>query len=524
MSPRTIKPGFIPIPKNLSYPKFKIEIIAQSDSQTHDLTEYVLRGHVNKRSTTSLSNFSIEVDNGGGIWKGKFQAGDVVNIYYEYTTGSLTTIRYKGKVDGAFNNLSSEQGYFLTIEGRDFPEYSDINITISFATANVLDVFRGSSGTSDSQSNLANGLLYNSGLTLKVYDTSTSTWVIYKDLSDAQRVSLKAQSYYTDTITDSFEDKSRLFISAQVASETDITWRVHYDPSDSTWYLMVHPENLIKNDDERAIVGQNIIGVTRYGKDTKKESNRIKIIGETDSNLVMFRTKEDTARQSSLWIKDFVQQVTELNTNSLVESRANATLNTMKEETDTGGIRTPGMITLQAGEKIHLSIPYIHTGDILVDSFVINFGSGVGLENSLNVKEREQDFADIFKRIINDQTNIISTNNPNSMTNGIQYDFSDPDQWSLVTATIDNEILNGTGTATSPLHTADNNITEFELRVSATNILSCTYRVSNDGGFTFEDYTIGSVHTFSSTGNELLVEMTLAGSPEYDKVNFLYKT
>ena len=529
--PRIIKKGFVPILQKLNYPQWLIQIEAQSDGQTYDITQYVPRGRINRRATTSLSNFEFTLDNPAGKYKGKFQAGDYVNFYYDYTETSPTVIRFRARIDKVLDNLSYEDGYTLSITGRDYPSFADTFITMGFSTANILDAFKGTSGSQDSQGNYANGLLHNSGLILKIYDPYDSTWKAYSDV-------LKTRTQYDKTVTDNFEDKSCLSISAQIASDSDIDWRIYYDSSDSKWYIYIHPEEAVKNTTERGILGQNLFRVSNYGKDTTKEANRIKTIGEVDGSITRFRTKSDTLRQSALWVKDMVQQVTDLNTDALVLARTNATLSLRKEEEDTGSLSSTGMPTLQPAEKIHISVPYIKTGDVLVKSFDLSFGMDTGFESNLDIKEREERFEDIFKNIINDQTNVIPTNNPNGMKNAKVYDFSDAANFSLISCEINQNVLvlksgETTGTATNTAIIADDNITQFELRIEVNNYLNCEYRVSNDGGATFETYTLGSVgsaesvHIFTSVGKNLVLEITLeernSASPEFNKINLMWK-
>ena len=85
MSPRIIKPGYIPIPQKLNYPSWLAKIEAQSDGQTHDITQYLPRGRIHRGSTVTLSNFEITLDNPAGRYTGKFQAGDYINFYFKKT-------------------------------------------------------------------------------------------------------------------------------------------------------------------------------------------------------------------------------------------------------------------------------------------------------------------------------------------------------------------------------------------------------------------------------------------------------
>lgn len=525
MTPRVIRPAYVPIPQNLSYPKWKIEVIAASDGVTYDVTDFVSNGTINRRSTTSLSNFALSIDNGNGRYRDKFNAGDIFNFYYDYTQGALTEIKFRGKLDGAFDNFNIDEGFFISIEGRDFPEFADTGITIGFSNANVLDAFRGTSGNQDSQGNFSNGLLNGSGIIMRVYDPTSSTWKDYKDLSDAERTALKSQSVYDKNVIDSFEDRARLTISSQIAKDSDLKWRLFFDPSDELWYIYVHPEEGVKNTTERGILGQNLFNIDRFGKDTKKEANRVKIIGDVDSNVVRFRTKSDTARQSVLWIKDFVEQVTDLNTDELVEARATATLNIKKEEDKIGNFTSACMTSLQPGEKVAFAIPHIFNGDLIVDSFNIQFGVGVGLISSLDIKEKEEEVPDIFKTLLNNQINVLPTNNPNAMTDSQVFDFSNEDDYVLRSGvSITNDVLNGNGIATTVEKDLGYNISQFVLRIISADTLSCTYRISNDGGDTFEDYTLGTLHSFSSTGSKIILEITLAGTnPQYNKIDLLTK-
>ena len=83
------------------------------------------------------------------------------------------------------------------------------------------------------------------------------------------------------------------------------------------------------------------------------------------------------------------------------------------------------------------------------------------------------------------------------------------------------------GTVTTPVSATDSDITNFELKINATTFLNCTYRVSNDGGITFETYTFGTLHIFSSTGNELILEIILnqinSENPQFKKINLRTK-
>ena len=164
-----LRRGFIPIPKDMNKVSHKIEII--SDGITYDVTDFTPNMKLERIATVGLSNFLFIVYNNGGRYKHKFAAGNIVNIYYNFKTKDLlSTIRFRGYIDGAFNNLNLNEGYSLIIEGRDAPSsgnnehFADTDITIKFNNINNLDCWAGVSGTQDNEGNFEGGVLYNSGL------------------------------------------------------------------------------------------------------------------------------------------------------------------------------------------------------------------------------------------------------------------------------------------------------------------------------------------------------------------------
>jgi len=525
------KKAFIPIPKDMNKASWKIIII--NSGTEYDVTDYLLSGTITRIATVGVSNFSLEVDNGNGRYKDKFSAGDSVDVYYDYLEESqISTVRFRGYIDGVYDNVDSN-GYSLLIEGRDAPKsssnehFADTHITLSFVSRNNLDCWFGTTGSTDGEGNYSDGVLYNSGLILRVYDTADSTWKNYKDLTDEQKTTLKAQTGYTQTHINTYVEKSRLTISQELASEGDYDFRIYYDGTYS--YLMVHPENAILNSNEHVTIGQNFISLNRYGKDTTEEFNRIKQKGFTDGIIILMRTKEDTARQSAVWIKDKEETTTALKDDDEIVGKANARLNELKEALSKGTITCCGLPSLQPAEKVPVNIPYVMNENLKVKSFTVNFGAD--LDFNLNIQDRETTFEKIFKDQMDDTVDITPTDNPNGMMNAFVYDFSNEFGYTLVDCQITNNTLSlssgkSTGTCTTTIETVDNNITKCEIRIKANQMWNCTYRVSNDGGLTFEDMSLIAVHTFISVGSSLVLEITLnestsGVSPEFDKVNIL---
>ncbi len=529
------KRGFIPIPKDMDKGSWKIEII--SNEITYDVTDDFIGGSIDRVATVGLSNFSIDIDNTEGKYKDKFSEGNPLNLYYNYKVKSkLTTIRFRGYIDGIFDNFDLGSGFFISIEGRDAPKsstnehFGDTHITLQFTARNNLDCWFGAVGEVDSNGNYSDGILYNSGIILKVYDTSDDTWKVYKDLTAEQKTTLKSQTGYTQNHTNTYVDKSRLAMSQELAKEGDYDFRIYYDSDDLKTYLMVHPENAILNSVEHVTAGQNLTGINRYGKDTTEESNRIKEKGLIDGTILLMRTKGDIIRQSAVWIKDKEETTSSLTKDDELSSKATARLNELKEALKKGTINCCGLPTLQPAEKISFNIPYIVNDNLKVKSFTIDL---TALEFNLNIQDKEISFERIFKDRIDENINVSPISNPNGMRNFLVFDFLNVDDYILIDAQISGNVLSlaankTTGKCITNLKLADSNITKCELRIKANQFWNCSYKISNDNGATWESILVGSLHIFSSTGNELRLEITLnqptsGVSPEFDKLNVGYK-
>ena len=100
-STRRTRPGYVFIHKDMDRISWKVEIIASSDGVTYDVTDFLNNFNVNRISTVGLSNFNLNIDNNSVRYKDKFLAGDIINLYYDFTTkAGLTTIRFRGYIDG----------------------------------------------------------------------------------------------------------------------------------------------------------------------------------------------------------------------------------------------------------------------------------------------------------------------------------------------------------------------------------------------------------------------------------------
>ncbi|MCP3684485.1 MAG: hypothetical protein GY861_17610 [bacterium] len=541
MAVKSQKPGkgFIPIPKDMRVVSWKV-IITDADGVQHDVTDYLFQGSLVRTATVGLSNCNISIDNNDGRYVGKFAAGDIVDFYYGYVAkASLTTVRCRCFVDGAYDNFDENGGIYLSIEGRDAPpsaayeHFADTHPTLQFSGRNNLDCWVGTTGDQDAQGNYADGILYNSELIMKVYDTSSGTWKVYKDLTSEQQDTLKALTGYTSVVYQTFVEKSRLTMSQAIAKEGDYDFRIFYDSSDGKYYLMVHPEEAVTNDTEHITAGQNLMSMNRFGKDTLTEYNRVKEKGFKDGNILMMRTKEDTARQAALWIKDKEETTSSITSDTDLTAKAVARLAELKEALKKGAVNSMGLPTLHPGERIPVNIPFIIADRVKVKSFTVNFGTPSGLEFNVNLQDKETTFSKMFKDRIDENVNVTPSDNPDGMENGYAWDFSDSDDYELSNCQIIDNALSledgeTSGTCTTDPIEADENVTQAVFRMKANNQWNCVFEVSNDAGANYTTVELDELITFSTTGKSLVVRVTLneerAGvSPAFDKLNLLYK-
>lgn len=529
----------IPIPKDTNRSSWKVimtDITGTDINVTTDLTDCT----ISRLATDGVSNFNLMIDNTEGKYKGKFRAGLKVDIYYDFKEYSLlSTIRFRGYLDGVFDNFDGSNGFTISVEGRDCPKSStndhfvDTHITLQFTARNNLDCWYGVSGVQDSNGNYENSVLYNSGLKFQVYDTADKTWKVWDDLTTGQRTTIKAQAGYTQSHTNNYVDTPRLTISKELANEGDYDFYIYYDSGTNTTYLRVHPEEAVENINETITAGQNLFSIARFGKDTGTEINRFKQSGFTDSNILLMRTKQNTARQSALWTKDREETSNSLTTDTMVSNRATAKVNELKEAPNTGSISVDALPTLQPGEKVNVQIPYIYTGLLKVKNFTVSLSSGEGIVFSMGIQDKETRFEDLFKDRIDENVNVLPTNNPNGMKDSFVYDFGVDTEYFLTDCQIVDSVLSLTagsseGTMITISRTLDTAPSYGELRIKSNQAKNCDYFISVDGGNTYQAISVGTLFSFTSAGINIVLKVVLreatAGvSPEFSKICVMFR-
>ena len=125
---------FLPAVDNIN-PKIKIIIIDNSstshtvmDSNTGAVADnFTLDATIVRPATERLGSFTLKIANDNGRFLNKFSGGETVKIYADYT--DATNLIFYGRADNAKYGLNSRDGFFIELEGRDFPELIDKSIT-----------------------------------------------------------------------------------------------------------------------------------------------------------------------------------------------------------------------------------------------------------------------------------------------------------------------------------------------------------------------------------------------------------
>ena len=219
-----------------------------------------------------------------------------------------------------------------------------------------------------------------------------------------------------------------------------------------------------------------------------------------------------------------------------VQEKANVLLkqNTTDVSAD-GSVSTLGMPTAKPGDTRTIQVPYCGcSGDKNIDGIKHSLSAG-GFLTQFQIEDRQVQLSDLFKERIDAEEMLKPYNNVNNMSDSYTVYFNEtPTITTLVNAEIDDDnrlrLTSGSssGTAIFDEIVTDSNIIQCEFRVIVNypNHEDCTYEVSNNGS-TFTTISEGSLHTFTTSGNQLVFKINLRGdathNPVFDSVCLLYK-
>ena|SRR3990167_2637234 len=519
---------FFPDLDNLK-PKIKIIIISHSgtsytvmDTTTGSAnSNFTLGANITRPVTTRLGSFDITIANDNGRFLNVFTGAETVKIYADYT--DATNLIFYGSIDNVKYGLTMSQGFFIFMEGRDYPELVDKSITGieagstgEIALAGILDTFFSS---------------------IKLQYWNGSAWAIatYNSATDSVTWDLTVSDFPTDQLNFGYQNQKGFSIITEICERLGLDCYVEYVEASSQWYLRVFKENSIINENESVSYGTNLSEMNEYGTDNTNIINRVTIYGKRESdNILVLKTENDTSSQSEFWIKDKSMDDTNLTTMEEVQEKADFELSKGILKFNEGRFTVVGRPTLKPGDTIPISVPYTPiTGNYKVQTFthVITKTFTTGIEVSKELKTLK----DIFIGKINPDF-ATGNSNLNDMSDSYTVFFDEiPSKMTLVgcSESAGKLRLNSgqtTGEAVSNIIPTESNVTRCEFRrYENFSTQDDSYEVTNDGA-TYETYSTvsGGVHEFTTEGKQLGFKMTLnrtsstATSPTYESVSLLY--
>jgi len=529
--------GYIYAPLgDVFYPLWKIRItaddgtiyyIADFTDSTSATKNYLINANISCPLTTGLARATIRFDNNNGFFTNKFNGGEIVEIFADYTDAS--TLIFKGKVDNPKMGIDSTGGFYIETDARTYSEFTDrsiIGMAInSLASVAICD------------------LIYDNGFTdIKLDYWNGTSWVRATFDHALRNVTWSgtATGFPTELVTMSWQNKKPWTTVSEICGRVGLECYMEYDTSTSTYVIKTFLTDSVKNNLVSVTYGSNLISCTDFGPDNTDVYNHITVYGKQESdNIILLSTKSDATSITSLWRKEKVISDTSLATMSEVSQKAAYELAQSKDSKISGNLRCVGSHIIKPGQQIMVYIPNMAiSGYYTISNYTHNIDSS-GFITTINIAQKQNQLSQIFKEKVNVEDESKPYTNLNAMTDSYNVYFNESPSIMTHSNTQESEgqlmLIAGqtTGFAIADTITASYNITSCEFRKYSNFPIdqNDVYEVSNDDGVTYETYnmTSGEIHTFSSIGNKLKFKITLNRSsindvsPTYESVVLLYK-
>ena len=509
--------GFIFIPQKRYKAIWKVTVTNENTGVETDVTDYVLDLRINW-NLGQLANCVIQLYNDFGLWVDKWSGGELVNVYArygedgdteygEYGTGRygmthygydqeyvVTNKIFSGKLDSVYFSYDAS-GYKTSLNCRQVPELVDIKIVEQFDNVLITDAI------TQIVDNYYDGILTYTGL-----PTTTTRF------------------------TGNFRHVTGINAFKTLADKDNMD--IYIDTNNN---IELFTKGSRDNTDDYVSYETNLISLAKYGIDTAKQFNRISVYGKEESNIIILKTEEDRDHQTNLWRKDLIISDSGLESMDEVQERADIELINGLNDVAEGSVSTLGMPLVKPGDGVVIQVPNCGVaGKKVLNGIRHNIGPN-GFLTNLQIREKMVSLPVLFKDRIDAEDRLKPYSNLNNMTDTYTVYFTEvPPKVALGGTTLDREYLEliegeDNGTAVFDTITTDFNIIQCELRIK-TNFPQnelCTYEVSNNGGGTWSDVTPGTLHNFTTSGNQLKFKINVNGDatnrPIFEMVSILYK-
>ncbi len=493
------KTGRIWIPPRVFKPNWKVEI-TRTDGTVDDVTNDMLSGSVTLTVTQATGRFNMNLDNRGGLYLNRYNGGEVISIYGDYSDASNKM--FEGRLSDVFYSLSGNDGYVCSVSGKDYSaEALDITVT-------------------------------------KRYTTNTAISTIFKEVVDEYLPTFTYNNVQTITTTarPTWSNKPAwdCFKELAILAGRGGTDHDFYSDSDKDWNFFEEGANVSTL--EAVVIKDNLKNIS-IGTSFDDIKNRIIVYGQQLEGLPLIAYAENEASQNTSWIKERVITDTNIVTYEHAQDRADSELEDARVPLTKGTVNSVGLPFLKPGDMLRVVAPYCGaTGQFKVTSLTHSFSKSAGFTTSVSIKREPRVISKIFQEQTDRQQGLQDINNQFEMqySYNLTFDSEDEIESHSGTALSDGKLVLASGQTSGimiseeRLHTS--NITQIEFKVNGSDDLRVSsYFISVDGGGSWELVTPNTLHTVAGTGRRLKVRIRLLKdsdnpNPEIESQATLYKS
>ena len=463
-------------PRSIS-PHFKVEIDGTDVSD--DIYDCEYSGSV----TTEIPDCVVKLLNNDEAYNGLYSGGETIRIYLDET--DATTKVFEGIIE-KIENETGDYGIILKMTGRHVASsLLDIHVTEAYADETCDTILKD---------------------------------IISKYATDFTSTNVAAS---TTTHTTSLNSKPFWDCVIELCNKAGFDCRVG-DDKDFRFF----EKNSQLNTTE-AFFPFNISSINGMGTDINEVKNKIIVYGTTQDGGQIIYTTSDSDSQTEFGVKELIIEDSKITTYEQAQSVGDAEKESLKSSPTFGSITGDMLFTLNAGEKMWISYPEYQIHD---KYRIVKFTTNIFRVETTTYVENVKTIPALFRDRITKETALESIRNPNSMHHSMNFLFNDTSEIEIFSNTTVSEgklVLSGvtSGSATSNTRTASDDITQCFLQHTGSSLTgNVSYEVSNDNGANWEGIEPNTLHTFTSTGNQLKLRISISSSSvEIDRVDLLYK-
>jgi len=406
---------------------------------------------------------------------------EILTIYYKDAT-TITTVRFKGKIDSLKTNYSDGGAFNLRVEGSH--GLYDRVVTNSFDGSVLISDILDTITPSDYTVNFAS--------------TSTIKPVINWD-----------NKPYWDCVND---------LTKLAGADA------YLDESEVVQFFDI---NSIENLAESCAFNSLLIDSRGLGKQTVTTKNKVTVIGDDGSGLPILSTSEDLTSQASLvGLKESAIFDTKIITTTQADERSAAELNVKVAQEDEGDFQALILPSLEPGEKVWVSDP---TSGILDQLRIYALTHAFPDEFTTCVVNESRDTKDLFKKRVENELATQTITNPHGMKSSWNFTFDN--DANLATKDTNVIVIDGIikldsgtqGVFTSITNIQSSDVTEVDLRVVGNNVTLVDYEISTDGGNNYQTLSLG-LNILVNLGKNLVLRGTFqSANAELDSIAILFK-